>query len=157
MNFGIIVEGPGDECAYPHIIQKIRANSILVHSPIPAWNKQKLKGKFVGLLKHLDSKRHLQLEKVFVIRDSDCRDPLPLENELLQVFQRSQFNPYFQVHFHATKCELETLLLSDVAAINQVAITRGGVANVQPLNLRLEELVDPKPLFRRTLSRRDYE
>ena len=152
MNFGLIVEGPGDESAYPHIIQRIRADSNLVHPPIPAWNKQKLKGKFVGFLKHLDSKKHLQLQKVFVIRDSDCRDPLPLEHELLEIFQRSQFHPHFQVHFHATKCELETLLLGDVAAINQAAAVRGGAANAQPVNQRLEELIDPKPVFMRTLS-----
>ena len=152
MNFAIIVEGEKDKYAYPHIIQRIRTDASLAHPPISAGNKQKLKGTFVGFLRHLHSKRHLQLDKVLVIRDSDCRNPQPIENDLLQILQGTKFQPYFQVRFHATKCELETLLLGDVAAINRAAELQGQPGNAQPINVRLEELADPKPLFRRALS-----
>jgi hypothetical protein len=79
-------------------------------------------------------------------------DAAQREQELQGILQNSHFQPSFHVHFHATKCELETWLMADEAAINAVAQLRGKVGRAKPVNVEFENYKPAKELFVRMLS-----
>lgn len=151
MNIGIVVEGEQDSAAYPELIRKIR-NDIGTILTKPCGNDAKLKEQFVGWLKHFQWHGQHSVEKAFVIMDSDCSDPLPWEEQLKQILGRSHFQPRFPVHFHATKCELETWLLADVNAVSLVSKRRGKNKQVTAVADPLESFKNAKELFQSVLS-----
>jgi hypothetical protein len=148
MIFGIVVEGPADAAAYSTLIPRIRpaVESVLSR---PCGGKSPLKENFVGFLKEFQSR---PVEKALVIRDSDCRDPRAVEEKLQQRLHESGFHPPFPLHFYATSCMLDTWLLADEGAVNQVARQRGKTPSAQPVADPLEGRRNAKALFRRMLS-----
>jgi hypothetical protein len=109
--------------------------------------------KFVGWLKHFQWHAEITVNKALVIRDSDCSDPVAWESTMSQILAQSHFVPDFPVHFHATKCEIETWLLADEDAINQVARSRGKPGLVSKVTIPLESYRNAKELFRKVLSK----
>jgi len=75
-----------------------------------------------------------------------------LEEKLLQTLTTSGFQRSFPVDFYATKCKLETWLLADERAINQVAVLRGRTTTVREVDIQFEEYRDADKLLRRKLS-----
>lgn len=61
----------------------------------------------------------------------------------------------FPVHFHATKCEIETWLLADENAINRVSQQRGKNKQVGAVTIQFESHRDAKELFQKVLSNAD--
>jgi hypothetical protein len=150
MNIGIVVEGERDRAAYPEFIRKIRDDVEIVLAE-PCGNDIRLMEKFVGWLKHFQWHAEITVNKALVIRDSDCSDPAAWESRMGQILAQSYFVPSFPVHFHATKCEVETWLLADENAINQVARNRGKQAAVSAVTVQLESHRNAKELFQRVL------
>ncbi len=154
MKIGILVEGDSDAKTYSQLIRKIRDDVDVPHV-IPCGGVGTLKGKFVGWLKYLEWRASPSIDKALVIRDSDCSNPVSLEDELKEILERSHFEPHFSVHFHATKCELETWLLADEDAITQVSQQRGKNKRVAAVTIDLESRKGAKELFRKRLSEAD--
>lgn len=153
MNLGIIVEGPYDPEAYRRLIRRIR-NDIETIPAIPCGGLPKLKAKFVGFLKFFEWRTFPAVDKALVIRDSDCGDVQALERELAEILTSSGYNPRFPVHFYATKCELETWLLADEAAIVRTAQARGKAPDpLIPVGGNLETQAEPYDLLLKNLSR----
>jgi hypothetical protein len=108
---------------------------------------------FVGWLKHFQWHAEISVDKALVIRDSDCTDPVVWESKMEQILAESHFVPSFQVHFHATKCEVETWLLADENAINHVARSRGKLGSVSKVTIPLESHRNAKELLQQVLSK----
>jgi hypothetical protein len=151
MNIGIVVEGERDGAAYPELIRKIRNDTDTILAE-PCGNDVRLMKQFVGWLKHFEWHAEISVDKAFVIRDSDCSDPVIWETKMGEILAQSRFVPSFPVHFYATQCEIETRLLADEAAINQVAHNRGKQGTVSAVAIPLESLRNAKELFREVLS-----
>ena len=154
MNIGIVVEGERDSAAYAELIRKVR-DDIEKIRPIICGGVVELKKKFVGWLKHFEWHETIVLDKALVIMDSDCSDASAWEAQLRQIYTQCSFEPHFPVHFHATKCEIETWLLADETAINRVSQLRGKNKQVGAVTVQLEFRRDAKELFQRVLSYAD--
>jgi hypothetical protein len=150
--FGIGVEGPRDGAVYPVIIRKLRPDITDVVAR-PCGGVPALHAKFVGWLKHFQYQQ--LIDKALVIRDSGGKDPKVAEEALKDRLDRSGFKPMFPVHFYATRCMVETWLLADERAVSKVALARGRTRSIKASNTRLEEVMDPKPLFLAMLSQAD--
>ncbi len=148
MIFGIVVEGPADAAAYSTLIPRIRTAVESVLSR-PCGGKSPLRQNFVGFLKEFQSSA---VGKAIVIRDSDCRDSRAVEEKLEQRLHESGFQPPFPVHFYAASCMVDTWLLADEGAVNQVARQRGKTPSAQPVADPLEGKRNAKALLRRMLS-----
>jgi len=152
MNIGIVVEGDRDRAAYPELIRKIR-DDVEEALAKPCGNDIKLMENFVGWLKYFQWHAEISVDKALVIRDSDCTDPVVWESRMEQILAESHFVPSFQVHFHATKCEIETWLLADENAINHVARNRGKRGSISEVTIPLESYRNAKELFHGVLSK----
>jgi hypothetical protein len=150
MRVGVIAEGERDCVAYDALIRKLR-NDIESVIYVPCNGRIDLKKFFVGYLKSFQY-GYPPIQKAFIIRDSDCRDTGPCEAELKSVLTAKHFTPDFSVDFHATKCELETWLLSDETALNTVARRRGRRGQVARLQIQLESHNNAKEIFISRLS-----
>lgn len=150
MNIGIVVEGSYDSATYPIIIHKIRPDCQVVFKRFCGGG---VKTKFVRFLKECDARKDIAIERVLVIRDSDCNEPGPLEEALRTAYELSRLKPRFSVEFYVTRCELESLLLADESAINRVARSRGRTAAIDRVEYECEVLKDAKELFWRTLTK----
>lgn len=152
MNIGIVVEGERDGAAYPELIRKIR-NDVDTILAEPCGNDVRLMKQFVGWLKHFEWHAEISVDKALVIRDSDCSDPVVWEAKMGQILAQSRFVPSFPVHFYATKCEIETWLLADENAINQVARNRGKQGLVSEVTIPLESHRNAEELLQKVLSK----
>jgi hypothetical protein len=152
MNMGIVVESDRDGAAYPELIRKIRDDVEIVLAR-PCGNDVRLMERFVGWLKHFEWHAEISVNKALVIRDSDCSDPVIWETKMGEILAQSQFVPSLPVHFYATKCEIETWLLADENAINQVARNRGKQGSVSAVANPLESLRNAKEVFQKVLSK----
>jgi hypothetical protein len=149
MNFGIVVEDIRDAEAYSQLIQKIRNDIENVFS-YPCHGRSTLKKQFIKGLKAVKWRApgspHA-IGKALVIVDSDCSDASVWEEGLAEILDRSHFDPGFPVHFHATKCELETWLLADENALSQASHHRGKNKRFGPANIPFETYREAKELF----------
>ena len=151
MKLGVIAEDSRDCEAYAEFARKIRTDIEHVY-PVPCGGVANLKKEFVGYLRYFEYRTE-GVDKVLVIRDSDCGDAAQREQELLEILNNSHYHPPFPVHFYATKCELETWLLADEAAINLVAAKRGKARTIKPIKINFESHKEAKELFLQTLSK----
>jgi hypothetical protein len=151
MSISIVVEGSSDGATYPILMKKIR-NDIGKPQVRECGGKSNLKNLFVGFLKEFQRNHAWQIHVAFVIRDSDCKPPQQIEEQLRKVLHQSGFAPRFRVEFFATKCQLETWLLADENAINQVSHLRGKNKQVAPITIQLESHEKAKELFHERLS-----
>ena len=149
--FGIVVEGPRDAAAYPALIRRIRGDVERVAAR-PCGGVPALLKKFVGMLRGFEYNR---IDKALIIRDSGGKGPKAAEAALKDRLDSSGFKPKFPVHFHATRCMVETWLLADEQAVGKVALSRGWRRSIKPINKPLEGIMDPKPLFLTMLSEAD--
>lgn len=146
MSLGLIVEGKYDVEPYRHWIRKVRRDV----GEIPARPcNRKVKTKFIGFLQELDRNPAWQIQKAIVIADSDCGPPDALVAQVTRKLERSM--PNFPVHVFAIRCKLETWLLADEAAINQVAQDRGKAERILRIPGPLETN-GAKQRFHRALS-----
>src|SRR5260370_15210062 len=154
MNFGIVVEDLRDVEAYSELIRKIR-NDIETIVPYPCHGNSTLKKQFVRGLKAFRwyaPGSPYAIGKALVIVDSDCSDAAVWEEALAEILDRSHCEPGFPIHFHATKCELESWLLADENATSQASQNRGKNKCLGPVNIPFETYRDAKELFQRRLS-----
>lgn len=153
MAFGIVVEAERDAVVYSTLIQRIRSDVDCVLSR-PCQNVVGVRRQFVGWLKNFQWNSAPRVEKALVIRDSDCNDSQSVEDELARILDQSRFQQKLTipVHFYATRCMVETWLLADEAAVNQVAQARGKGSRVRAADGPLEGERDAKERFVRMLS-----
>ena len=151
MNLGLIVEGDDDYETYPVLIRKCRRDINRIHVR-GCGGVRRLKTKFVYFLKEFQNNPAIQIDKAIVIRDSDCGDAHALEQQLEQILQQSSFKATFGVHFHATKCKLENLLLADEGAIPRAAQNRGKVVQASAALRNLETLREAEDVLSKRLS-----
>lgn len=149
MNLGLIVEDSRDSYVYEELARKIRSD---ISAVVPLSCQGPVKRRFIGFLKYLKWSSSQSINKALVIRDSDRLDPQTCEAQLEEEYQRSHFDAGFPVHFHATKTELESWLLADENAINQVSLQRGKNRTIGPVNFDLESYQSAKELFQSRLS-----
>ena len=95
MRFGLIAEDERDCNAYTERIGKIR-NDVTGTVPVPCQGVGNLKTRFVGYLKYFEYSE--PVDKVLIIRDSDCSDPLQRELELQAILASSHFHPSYPFH-----------------------------------------------------------
>jgi len=153
MNAGIVVEGPDDTAVYRELIKRIDPSIGRVHSR-ECIGRHKLRNKFIYLLHEFaQNPVAFDIGKVFVIRDSDCADPGPIERELRSTYLSSGVCPGFAVEFHATKCKVESWLLADEEAISRVSLNRGGPGQIARVEVDLESFREADDLYRKILSR----
>ena len=114
--------------------------------------KYRLKNTFLGFLKEFQRNHAWQINVAFVIRDSDCKPPQEIEEQLRRVLHESGF-AHFPVEFFATKCQLETWLLADENAINQVSQHRGKNKQVGSVEFQFETDNSAKNRFLEQLSK----
>jgi hypothetical protein len=152
MNIGIVVDGSSDGAAYPALIRRIR-NDVDQLQIRPCGGKSRLKNAFVGFLKEFQRNPAWHINTAFVIRDSDCKPSQPIEDQLESTLHESGFAPNFPVQFFATKCQLETWLLADENAINQVSQRRGKNKQVGPVEFQFEIDNRAKERFLEQLSK----
>jgi hypothetical protein len=150
VNIGIVVEGDTDAEAYPQLIRKIRPD-IEEILPISCRGASTLKREFVKWLKYFNWYAPHSIDSALVIMDSDCSDASSWETQLKEIYEHSHFEPSFPVHFHATKCELETWLLADENAINQVSQMRGKKKKIGAVTIQFERYRNAKELFQKEL------
>lgn len=153
MNLGIVVEDERDAIAYSQLIRKIR-NDVETIVPYPCHGNSTLKKQFVTGLKvfrYAHAFPH-PIAKALVIVDSDCSDAIAWEEDLAEILDRSHFDPGFAIHFHATKCELESWLLADEDAMSKASQQRGKNKRFGPANIPCETYRNAKELFQRRLS-----
>src|ERR1700741_4577695 len=74
---------------------------------------------------------------VFVIRDSDCSSPQPIEEQLPDILEASGFTPEFPVQFFAIPCMPESLRLGDLGSFPAVAAQRGHGEGMAPLSVQI--------------------
>ena len=153
MNVGIVVEGISDGATYRRLIPRIR-NDIDEFQIRECGGKSKLKNGFVNFLREFQRNPVWQIDLAFVIRDSDCDPPPPIEKQLQNILGASGFKPEFRVEFFATPCMLESWLLSDLEAIRTAAAQRGHGVELAPLNIQIAHTnsSDDKDVFMRLLS-----
>lgn len=153
MNFGIVVEDDRDAKVYSELIRKIRDVEAIV--PYLCHGDSTLKRQFLKALKSFQwyaPNSPYSINKALVIVDTDCSDSHLWEAELTQIYQQAHLAPGFPVHFHATKCELETWLRADENAINQVSRARGKNKSLGLARIQFETYRDAKELFQKRLS-----
>jgi uncharacterized protein DUF4276 len=143
--FGLIVEGTYDAAAITEWIRKCFESDIDVRARLCA-QKGSLMKKFAGYLSGFHWDNHGgPVDKAFVIRDADGKDPQELIN--IMKSRIADRLPIFPVEFLVIIQELETWLLADENAIAQVIGTR-----VPEIHRHLEEIRNAKEYFRRILS-----
>jgi hypothetical protein len=151
MNIGIVVEGPSDKATYPILLRRIR-NDIGELQSRDCGGKSRLKRAFVGYLKEFNRNHAWNINTALVIRDSDCKPPHIIEEELGGLLDDPGFGRTFRVEFFATKCQLETWLIADENAINQIASLRGERKLVGPAQFQFETDNRAKQFFLAQLS-----
>lgn len=136
MNVGMVVEGPFDGSTYRRLLPRIHADisNLQVRE---CEGKSRLKNLFVSFLKEFERNHAWQINAAFVICDSDCHPPGPIEEQLWNILSSSAFRPHFRVEVFAVGCMVESLLLSDLEAIRNVAVQRGRAAGDTPLNIQI--------------------
>ncbi len=142
MNVGVVVEGTSDGSTYRRLLPRIR-NDISVLQVRECLGKSGLKNLFVDFLKEFQRNHAWQINAAFVICDSDCNPPGPIEEQLRSILNASAFIPKFRVEFFAIGCMVESLLLSDLEAVRNVAVQRGHVAGAAPLNIGIGNANSP--------------
>jgi len=150
MNVGIVVEGPGDAAAYPVLMRRIR-NDIGELQVRQCGGKYRLQRVFLSFLNEFHLNHAWQINVAFVIRDSDCKPPQEIEEQLREVLYASGFR-HFPVEFFATKCQLETWLLADENAVNEVSRKRGKNNRADAVPGQLESYKDAKKRFHQMLT-----
>lgn len=150
MNVGIVVEGPSDGATYPALLRRMRDDIELLQVR-ECRGKSRLKRVFIGFLKEFDRNHAWGINAGFVIRDSDCKPPQQIEDELRGALRDSGFNPHFPVDFFAARCQLETWLLADEGAITHVSQVRGKNKQVRPVEIQFEADNKAKTYFREQL------
>jgi len=153
MNVGIVVEGQKDLVAYVRLIRRIR-NDMTQWQLRQCGGKSRLKHGFVNFLREFHRNPAWQIDVAFVIRDSDCSPPQPIEDQLQHILEASGFTPGFPVEFFAVPCMLESWLLSDLGAFSTVAAQRGHGEGMAPPTIQIanSNSSGDKDIFMRLLS-----
>lgn len=149
--YGLIVEGPYDAAVYQELLRKITPSLDRIVAR-PAGGVPNLHRLLLPLLRDLENAVNGKpVDKVIVIRDTNGRDAAQLEMELASRIHGQRFAFAHGIQFHAVRRTVETWLLADVEAINQVATARGGNP-ISAVQEQLEEIQDPKARVIRLLS-----
>lgn len=136
MNAGVVVEGPSDDATFRRIFPRIR-NDIGRLQVRQCGGKHRLRNMFLGLLKGFQGNPAWQIDNAFVILDSDCKPAEQIENQLQGVLAASGYKPNFGVEFFAVPCMLESWLLSDLSAIENVAKDRSRYKELKLQNIEI--------------------
>jgi hypothetical protein len=139
--FGIVVEGPCDELVLKELLPKWLGADCQIESR--AWGTNG--GVTRKFCISLDEFKYLGIDKAFVVRDSDGKDPSLLIADLRRRVEKRQYP--FPVNFIVIVQELEAWLLADESAISKV-ISRPVRRQPDPI----EDIASPKESLKRILS-----
>ena len=144
LTFGVVVEGPYDAAAIPEFIRACLESNVQVISR-PCGGTRNLMRRFPGFLKEF---RHLKqgapVDKAFVIRDADNKDPNALITRMREKYADREYP--FPVEPVIIVQELETWLLADNSALSQVT-----ERHVTEFPGTLEDVVAPKERLQQIL------
>jgi hypothetical protein len=139
--FGIVVEGPCDELVLRELLPRCLGADCEIESR--AWSTSGgVTRKFCNSLNEF---KYLGIDKAFVVRDSDGKDPSALKANMQARIGNRQYP--FQVNLIVIVQELEAWLLADEGAI--AAVTSRPVPR-QPDPI--EAIASPKERLKRILS-----
>lgn len=145
------MEGPYDVAVYQELLRKITPTLGRI-VPRPAGGVPSLLRLLLGLLRDLENAVNGKpVDKVLVIRDTNGKDAAQLEKDLADRIHGQSFAFAHGIQFHAIRRTVETWLLADAVAINEVAAARGG-RPISEVHGEVEEIEDPKDRFVRLLS-----
>jgi hypothetical protein len=150
--YGIVIEGSYDSAAIVEIIKKCLSSEIEIIQR-PCGSKSQLMRKFPGFLKEFCYvKEGTHVDKAFVIRDADTKDPVRLDRLAEEMRGKIVGRTYpFEIKFVLIVQELETWFLADEEAISRVTQLRSG-RTVSRINETLESIVHPKEKLKNILS-----
>ena len=147
--YGIIVEGSYDEAALIELIKECISDDVQI-IPRPCGGKDRLGKIFPSLLESFRYiKQGSSVDKAFIIRDADGKDPKAIEMNMKSKIAKQNYP--FEVKFIIIVQKLETWLLADEKAISNVTQTRSG-RTVSRVNENLESIVNPKEKLQDILS-----
>lgn len=150
-SYGLIVEGEGDQHVFENLIKKVNSPDSAIY-PLPCGGVGRLMKEFPALLKRFEYIHNLgPVDGALVIRDADNKST---EKVLAQMREKLQNKTYKFPHGVELCCvnrKVDTWLLADETAINEVSRLRGGKP-VQRINQDLEDIVHPKELLQKILS-----
>lgn len=139
--FGIVVEGQYDEIVLKELIPKCLGTACEIESR--AWSTSGgVARKFCNSLNEF---KYIGIEKAFVVRDSDGKDPLSLIADMRARVGNRQYP--FPVNLIVIVQELEAWLLADERAIAAVT-SRPVHRQADPI----ESIASPKERLKRILS-----
>jgi hypothetical protein len=146
--YGIVIEGKYDEVALKEIILKCLPNRVRI-VPRICGDKDQLIANFPGHLESFRYEKHgSNVDKAFVIRDADGKNPDELERKMRSKISNRTFP--FNVQFVIIVQELEAWLLADEEAISKVTVSRSG-KSVPRVNESLESVAQPKEMLGKIL------
>jgi hypothetical protein len=139
--FGIVVEGPCDQLVLKELLPKCLGANCEIESR--AWGTSGgVARKFCNSLNEF---KYLGVDKAFVVRDSDGKDPSALKANMQARIGNRQYP--FPVNFIVIVQELEAWLLADENAISKV-VSRPVRRQPDPI----EDIASPKERLKRILS-----
>jgi hypothetical protein len=149
ITYGIVIEGSYDEAVLTELIKKCLPNEIEI-IPRLCGGESLLMKRFPGFLKEFCYvKEGSHVDKAFVIRDADNKDPHELLEKLRNTIKDRSLT--FEVKFVIIIQELEAWLLADEEAISRVTQSRSG-RTVSKVKEDLESIAEPKEKLKEILS-----
>lgn len=147
--YGVIIEGGYDEAALTEIIRKCLPTQVEI-IPRRCGGKGVLMKKFrnyLELFRH--EKQGSHVDKVFIIRDADCKDSEELKRNMESKIADRKYP--FVVKFIVIVQELEAWLLADEEAVSRITQSQSR-KSVLRVNEPLESISQPKQILRGILS-----
>lgn len=152
-SYGTVVEGTYDSPVYEELIKGILGSEEVWIVSRVARGRSTLMSRLRGYLWSLTHANQVggPVDKALAIRDANAKDPTTVEAAMHAQIANQPFPFPRGVSVHAVRQEMEAWLLADTAAINAVAIARGG-RPVAPVAGDLENLPSAKERFVEILS-----
>ena len=150
--FGIVVEGPCDELVLKELIPRCLGSDCEIESR--AWSTSGgVARKFCNSLNEF---KYIGIDKAFVVRDSDGKDPLVLTANMRGRIGDRQYP--FPVNFIVIVQELEAWLLADekaIAAITSRPVPRqpDPIESIPCPKERLKRILSPSVVYTREVAR----
>lgn len=150
-SYGLIVEGDADGQVFQHLVRKVNSPSASIYCLV-CGGVERLMREFPVLLRTFEYAHNGgPVDGALVIRDCDRKSPATV---LAQMRERLGSRTYVfprGVELCAVNKKLDSWLLADERAINEVSRTRGG-KTIARVNETIEDIAWPKELLQKKLN-----
>ncbi len=149
-SYGLVVEGPYDKAFYEALLPRICNTSLHIVTRV-CDGVAKLMKLFPVFLSEFEHVRHGRpVDKALVIRDSQGAETSAPRTRMENSIRGRTYSFPREVQLCVVRRQIETWLLADGSAINQVTKSRGG-REVSEVTGSLEDIRDPKARLRSLL------